>query len=65
MKTKKRRDLAHGFENGAPRLEESSARASQLVDRLIIGIGVNSEKTGLFRPEERLELVRRVTRDLQ
>ena len=40
-------------------------RSSQLVDRLIIGIGVNSEKTGLFRPEERLELVRRVTRDLQ
>lgn len=36
-------------------------RSSRLVERLIIGIGVNSEKRGLFLPEERLELVRRVT----
>ena len=36
-------------------------RASRLVDKLIVGIGVNTEKTPLFTPSERLELVRRVT----
>ncbi len=36
-------------------------RGSRLVDHLIIGIGINIEKTGLFDPEERIELVRRVT----
>jgi pantetheine-phosphate adenylyltransferase len=35
-------------------------RGSRLVDQLIIGIGINSEKKGLFLPAERLELVRRV-----
>jgi len=35
-------------------------RASRLVDRLIVGIGVNVEKTPLFTPEERVELTRHV-----
>ena len=39
-------------------------RGSQIVERLIVGIGVNSEKTGLFTPSERLELVQRVTAHL-
>ena len=36
-------------------------RSSRLVDRLIIGIGINIEKTGLFDPAERMDLGRRVT----
>ena len=40
-------------------------RSSRLVDRLIIGIGINIEKTGLFDPDERMELVHRVTSHLQ
>lgn len=39
-------------------------RSSQLVESLVIGIGINSEKSGLFEPDERLELVRRVTSHL-
>ena len=39
-------------------------RGSRLVDRLIIGIGINSEKQGLFQPAERLELVQRVVQHL-
>lgn len=34
-------------------------RASKLVDRLIVGIGVNIEKQSLFSPDERVDLVRR------
>jgi pantetheine-phosphate adenylyltransferase len=37
-------------------------RSSRLFDRLIVGIGLNVEKTPLFSPEERVELVARVTR---
>jgi pantetheine-phosphate adenylyltransferase len=37
-------------------------RASRLVDKLIVGIGLNIEKQSLFSPEERLDLVTRVTR---
>jgi pantetheine-phosphate adenylyltransferase len=33
-------------------------RASRLFDRLIVGVGVNIEKTAMFRPEERMELIR-------
>ncbi len=40
-------------------------RGSRLVDRLIVGIGVNIEKQSMFSPEERVELVERVTRDLE
>lgn len=36
-------------------------RSSRLVDQLIIGIGTNDQKVGLFTPDERVELVRRVT----
>jgi len=36
-------------------------RASSLVDRLVVGIGVNTGKNPLFTPEERVELVRQVT----
>jgi pantetheine-phosphate adenylyltransferase len=38
-------------------------RSSRLFDRLVVGIGLNTEKTPLFSPEERVELVQRVTRD--
>ncbi len=36
-------------------------RASRLVDRLVVGIGMNPEKNPLFNPEERVALVREVT----
>jgi pantetheine-phosphate adenylyltransferase len=36
-------------------------RSSRLVDRLIVGVGVNTEKTALFSPEERVELVASAT----
>lgn len=36
-------------------------RSSRLVDRLIVGIGINVEKTSLFSPDERRDLVERVT----
>lgn len=39
-------------------------RGSRLVERLIIGIGINSEKQGLFLPDERLDLVQRVVMHL-
>jgi len=39
-------------------------RSSKLVDRLIVGIGVNAEKQGLFSPDERTELVQRVTAEM-
>lgn len=32
-------------------------RSSRLVDRLIVGIGINIEKQSLFTPDERLKLV--------
>ena len=34
------------------------ARAVKLVDKLVIGIGVNRDKTALFSLEERAEMVR-------
>jgi pantetheine-phosphate adenylyltransferase len=40
-------------------------RSSRLVDRLIVGIGVNIEKQSLFTPEERVELVRSSTKHLK
>src|SRR6185503_11260838 len=36
-------------------------RASRLVDRLIVGIGIHAGKDPLFTPDERVELVRRTT----
>jgi pantetheine-phosphate adenylyltransferase len=37
-------------------------RASLLVDKLIVGIGINAGKDPMFSPEERVDLVKRVTR---
>jgi pantetheine-phosphate adenylyltransferase len=37
-------------------------RSSRLVDKLIVGIGINIEKQSLFSPDERVELVRECTR---
>ncbi|REJ65481.1 MAG: pantetheine-phosphate adenylyltransferase [Planctomycetota bacterium] len=39
-------------------------RCSRLVDRLIVGIGVNVEKQSLFTVEERIDLLERATADL-
>lgn len=39
-------------------------RSSKLVDRLIVGIGINAEKSGLFSPSERIDLVKMVTADM-
>jgi pantetheine-phosphate adenylyltransferase len=36
-------------------------RSSRLVDRLVVGIGINVEKTPLFSPEERVNLVAHAT----
>lgn len=36
-------------------------RSSRLVDRLIVGVGINVEKTPLFSPEERVDLVQHAT----
>lgn len=40
-------------------------RASPLVDKLIVGIGIHSGKDPLFTPQERVDLVREVTRDFE
>lgn len=39
-------------------------RAARLVDRLIVGIGINTEKAALFSPEERADLVTKATQHL-
>ena len=39
-------------------------RGSRMFDRLIVGVGINPEKASMFTPDERVELVRRVTTDL-
>ena len=39
-------------------------RSSRLVDRLIVGVGVNIEKQPLFTPGERVDLIRRSTTEL-
>jgi pantetheine-phosphate adenylyltransferase len=36
-------------------------RSSRLFDRLIVAVGINTRKSALFSPEERVELVSRVT----
>ena len=40
-------------------------RSSRLFDHLVVGIGVNVEKTSLFSPDERIDLVRRSTAHLE
>ena len=39
-------------------------RSRKLFDVLVVGIGCNAEKAALFAPDERLDLVRQVTRDM-
>lgn len=39
-------------------------RGSRLVDRLIVGVGINPGKEPLFTVEERVELIRRITAPL-
>ncbi len=39
-------------------------RASKLFDKVIVAVAVNQEKTPLFRIEERVDLVKRVTTEL-
>ncbi|NSL91095.1 pantetheine-phosphate adenylyltransferase [Chitinophaga sp. Mgbs1] len=38
-------------------------RGLDLFDRLVIGIGVNSSKTPMFKPEERIEWIRNIYKD--
>ena len=40
-------------------------RAGRLVDKLIVGVGVNIEKQSMFSPEERVALVRSSTKYLE
>ena len=40
-------------------------RASRIADRLIVGIGINIEKKGLFEPRERIELAKQTTAPLK
>ncbi len=40
-------------------------RSSKLVDRLVVGIGVNVEKQSMFSPDERVELVCRTVAHLK
>lgn len=39
-------------------------RSSRLVRRLIVGVGINAQKSSLFTPEERCELIRASIPDL-
>jgi len=39
-------------------------RARRLVGRLVVGVGANIEKQALFDPDERVHLLRAVTRDM-
>src|SRR5262245_1647992 len=40
-------------------------RGSRVFDRLIVGVGINPDKAPFFTPEERVELIRRVTKHLK
>ena len=40
-------------------------RASSLVDRLVVGIGINIEKQALFSLEERIAMLKHATRQLE
>jgi len=39
-------------------------RASDLFGTLVVGIGINNDKKPLFSPDQRVELIRRVTPDM-
>ncbi len=36
-------------------------RAAELFDSLVVGVGINKDKRPLFTPEQRVDLIRRVT----
>ncbi len=38
-------------------------RASKIMGKLVVGVGVNVEKKSLFSPEERMQLLREVTKN--
>lgn len=38
-------------------------RSRRLVDRLVVGVGVNSAKTPMFTPEQRVAMIEEATRD--
>src|SRR5258707_6980361 len=40
-------------------------RAARLVDTLIVGVGINTEKAALFSPEQRMELLAQATAHLR
>jgi pantetheine-phosphate adenylyltransferase len=40
-------------------------RASTLFDKLIVGIGINVDKQSMFSPEERVQLLKEVTADIE
>ena len=40
-------------------------RAANIFDRLIVCVGYNSKKNPMFSPEERVRLIREVTRDME
>jgi len=40
-------------------------RSARMIDRLIIGVGINALKKGLFSAEERVDLIGRVTSNLK
>jgi pantetheine-phosphate adenylyltransferase len=40
-------------------------RAARLFDHLIVGVGINIEKQGMFQPEQRVELIRGATGHLK
>lgn len=39
-------------------------RGSRLVDQLVVGVGINVDKAAMFSPQERVELISRVTAHL-
>src|SRR5215216_5991896 len=40
-------------------------RAARLVDTLIVGVGINTEKAALFSPEQRIELLKQATASIK
>ena len=39
--------------------------ALQLFDKVIVAVGYNSSKTGFFKPEARVEIIKQATADLK
>jgi pantetheine-phosphate adenylyltransferase len=40
-------------------------RAARLVDTLIVGVGINTEKAALFSPEQRIDLLKQATANIK